>query len=94
MIFYFSLQIWDFTDLFTPVEKYWGLRLLSPDPFPRMGAWRKTMEPQKPSNFTGCRPEIIERHRVVKKQAVQRVRNWSVQNKMRGVLDQMAAGGA
>ena len=31
-----------------------------PDPFRGMGAWRKTMEPQKPGNSTGSGPEVIE----------------------------------
>ena len=34
--------------------------------FRGMGAWRKTMEPQKPDNSTGLGPEVIERQRVAK----------------------------
>ena len=37
-----------------------------PDPFRGMGAWRKTMEPQKPGNTTGSGPEVIKRQRVAK----------------------------
>ena len=32
-----------------------------PDPFRGMGAWQKTMEPQKPSNSPGSGPEVVER---------------------------------
>ena len=37
-----------------------------PDPFRGMGAWRKTMEPQKPGNSPGSGPEVIKRQRVAK----------------------------
>ena len=37
-----------------------------PDPFRGMGAWRKTMEPQKPGNSTGSGPEVVKRQRVAK----------------------------
>ena len=47
--------------------------LLLADPFREMGAWRKTMEPQKPNNFLGPGPEVIERQRVAKERAAQRV---------------------
>ena len=32
-----------------------------PDPFRGMGAWRKTMEPQKPGNSPGSGPEVEKR---------------------------------
>ena len=54
--------------------------------FPRNGGMRKTMEPQKPGNSSGPVPEVVERQRVAKERAVQRVRGWTVQNEMRGVL--------
>ena len=38
-----------------------------PGPFRGMGAWRKTMEPQKPCNSPGSGPEIVKRQRVAKK---------------------------
>ena len=57
-----------------------------PDPFRGMEAWRKTMEPQKPGNSPGSGPEVVQRQRVTKERAAQRVRNWTVQNEMRGVL--------
>ena len=40
--------------------------LLLPDPLRRMGAWRKTIEPQKQSNSPGPGPEIVERQRLAK----------------------------
>ena len=52
--------------------------LLLPDPFRGMGAWRKTMEPQKPGNSPRHGPEVVERQRVAKEQAAQRVRSWTV----------------
>ena len=50
------------------------------------------MEPQKLGNFPGSGPEVVERQRVAKEQAVQRVHSWTVQNEMRGVLGQVSAG--
>ena len=43
------------------------------------------MEPQKPDNSPGPGPEVVERQRVAKEQAAQRVRSWTVQNEMRGI---------
>ena len=63
-------------------------------PFPRNGAWRKTMEPQKPGNSSGPAPEFVKKQRVVKERAAQRVRSWTVQNKMRGVLGRLSTGAA
>ena len=37
-----------------------------PDPFRGMGAWRKTMESQKPGNSPGSGPEVVQRRRVAK----------------------------
>ena len=37
------------------------LLLLFNQPFRGMGAWRKTMEPQKPGNSPGSGPEVVER---------------------------------
>ena len=67
-----------------------NLLLLLTDSFRALGAWRKTMEPQKPGNSPGLGPEVVERRRVAKERAVQRVRSWAVQNEMRGVLEQMS----
>ena len=59
-----------------------------------MGAWQKAMEPQKPGNSPWPGPEVIERQRVAKELAVQRVRSWRVQNEMRGVLGQLSTDAA
>ena len=59
-----------------------------------MGAWRKTIEPQKPGNSPGSGPEVVERQRVAKERAAQRVRSWTVQNEMRGVLGRVSTGAA
>ena len=61
-----------------------------PDTFRGMGAWRKTMEPQKPSNSPVSGSEVVERQRVAKEGAAQRVRSWTVQNEMRGVLGRVS----
>ena len=37
-----------------------------PTPSEGLGAWRKTMEPQKPGNSQGSGPEVVERQRVAK----------------------------
>ena len=68
--------------------------LLLPDPFRGMGAWRKTMEPQNPGNSPGYGPEVVERRRVAKQRAAQRVRSLTVQNEMKGVLGRVSAGAA
>ena len=59
-----------------------------------MGAWQKTMKPQKPGNSSRPRPEVVGRQRVAKEQAEQKVRRWTVQNEMRGVLGKVSAGAA
>ena len=52
------------------------------------------MEPHKPSNCPGPGPEVVERQRVAKKQAAQRVRSRTVQNEMRSVPKRVSAGAA
>ena len=59
-----------------------------------MGASQKTMELQKPGNFSGSGPEVVKRQRVTKELAAQRVRSWTVQNEMRGVLGRLSTGAA
>ena len=59
-----------------------------------MGAWRKTTGPQKPGNSSGSGPEVVERQRVAKELAVQRVRSWTVQNQIKGVLGRVSIGAA
>ena len=49
------------------------------------------MRPQKPGNSSGHGPEVVKRPRVAKEQAAQRVRGWTVQNVMRGVLGRVSA---
>ena len=70
------------------------LLLLLPTPFLGMGAWRKTMGLQKPGNSAGSGPEVVERQRVAKERAAQRVRCWTVHNEMRGVLGRVCVGAA
>ena len=48
------------------------------------------MEPQKLDNSPGPGSDVVERQRVAKKRAVQRVCSWTVQNKMRGVLGRIS----
>ena len=52
------------------------------------------MEPQKAGNFPGPGPEIVERQRVAKERAAQRVRSWKVQDEMRIVLGRLSTGAA
>ena len=52
------------------------------------------MEPQKPGNFTGPGPEIVDGQRVAKERAAQRVSSWTVQNEIRGVLRRVSASAA
>ena len=64
------------------------------DPFRVMEALRKTMEPQHPGYFPEPVPEIVEKQTVAKERAALRVRIWTVQNEMRGVLGRTIAGAA
>ena len=52
------------------------------------------MEPQKPGNSPGFGPELVERQRVAKERAAQRVRSWTVHNEMRDVLGRVSTGAA
>ena len=52
------------------------------------------MGPQKPSNSLGTEPEVIKRQRVAKERVVQRLRSWTVQNEVTGVLERMTTGAA
>ena len=40
------------------------------------------MEPQKPGNSPGPGLEVVERQKIIKKRATQRVRSWTVQNEI------------
>ena len=53
-----------------------------------------TMEPQKPENYPGPGPEIVERQKVTNERAAQRVRSWTVQNEMKSVLGRVYASAA
>ena len=52
------------------------------------------MEPQKPGNFPGAGTEVVERQKIAKERATQRVRSWTVQNEMRGALGRVCASAA
>ena len=52
------------------------------------------MESHKLANSPGPGPEVVERQRVAKELAAQRVRSWTVQNEMRGVLGRVSTGAA
>ena len=52
------------------------------------------MEPQKPGYSSWPGPEVVERQRVAKERAAQRVRSWTVQNEMRGVLGRVSTSAA
>ena len=52
------------------------------------------MEPQKPGNSSEPGPEVVEKQRVAKGRAAQRVGSTTVQNEMRGVLGWMTADAA
>ena len=49
-------------------------------------------EAGQPGNSPAPGPEIVERRRVAKERTAQRVRSWTVQNEMRGVLGRVFAG--
>ena len=52
------------------------------------------MEPQKSGNSQGPGTEVVERQKIAKERATQRVRSWMVQNEMRGVLGRVSASAA
>ena len=52
------------------------------------------MWPQKPGNFPGPGREVVERQKIPKERATQRVRSWTVQNEMRDVLGWVSASAA
>ena len=54
----------------------------------------KTIEPQKSGNPLDPGREVVKRQRVAKERVAQRVRSWTVQNEMKGVLGEMIAGTA
>ena len=52
------------------------------------------MEPQKPGNSPRPGPEVVERQKVAKEGAAQRIRSWTVHNAMREILGRVCAGAA
>ena len=50
--------------------------------------------PQKPGNSPGPGPEFAERQKIIKERATQRVRSWTVQNEMKGVLGRVSESAA
>ena len=47
-------------------KSHFMYKLLLPDPFQGVGAWQKTIEPQKLGNSLGPGPEVVKRQRVAK----------------------------
>ena len=52
------------------------------------------MESQKSGNSPGPGREVVERQKIAKEQVTQRVRSWTVQNEMKGVLGWVFASAA
>ena len=52
------------------------------------------MKLQKPENSPMSGPEVVEREKIAKERATQRVGSWTVQNEMRGVLGRVSASAA
>ena len=52
------------------------------------------MRPQKPGNSPGPGSEVVERQKIAKERTTRRVRSWTVQNEMRGVLGRVSASAA
>ena len=45
-------------------------------------------------NSQGSGPEVVERQKIAKEGATQRIHSWTVQNEMRGVLGRVSASAA
>ena len=52
------------------------------------------MEPQKSGNSPRPEPEVVERQKVAKEGAPQRIHSWTVQIEMREILGRVCAGAA
>ena len=50
------------------------------------------MRPQKPGSSPRPGPEDVERQKIAKERARQRVRSWTMQNEIRDVLGRVSAG--
>ena len=86
-----NINLSGYSNKATMISEFYCFCCWLPDPFWGMEAWRKTMETQKPGNSPGSGPEVVERQRVAKEWAAQRVRSWTVQNAIRGVLGRVSA---
>ena len=60
-------------------------------PLPRDGSMVEDHGTQKPDNSPWPGPEVVERQKIAKERAVQKVRGWTVQNEMIGVLGRVSA---
>ena len=49
------------------------------------------MKSQRPGSYPEPGPEVVERQKIAKERATQRVRSWTVQNEMRRVLRRVSA---
>ena len=49
---------------------------------------------QNPGNSPGPGPEIVERQKIAKERAAQRLRSWTVHNEMRGIVGRISASAA
>ena len=52
------------------------------------------MRPQKLGNSPGSGLEVVEKQKIAKERATQRVRSWTAQNEIRAVLVRVSAGAA
>ena len=52
------------------------------------------MRLQKPGSSQGPGPKVVQRQKTAKERATQRVRGWTVQNEMRGVLGRVSTSAA
>ena len=52
------------------------------------------MELQKPGNSPGPGPDVVERQKIDKERATQRVRSWTMHNEMKGALGRVSADAA
>ena len=49
------------------------------------------MRPKKLGNCPGPGPELVERQKISKERATQKVNSWTMQNEMIGVLERVSA---
>ena len=85
--FIFSISI--ISSSLAKETKFFEFELLRP--LPRDGGMVEDHGAQKPGNSPGPGPEVVEKQRVAKEPAVQRVPCWTVQNEIKGVLGRVSA---